>query len=120
MKTLIAEDDPLLSSILANSIRTAGIEVVCAYDGEEAIEKVRSIMPDVILLDILMPKKDGFAVLEEMKSDPSLSHIRVIVLSNVAESGEVDRARTYGVLDYLVKANTTPDVIAEKVKSVQI
>jgi CheY-like chemotaxis protein len=102
-KVLIAEDDPLLSSILASKFQSAGYDVGVALDGEETVQKAGQWIPDIILLDIMMPKKDGFAALEEIKQNPANSSVRVLVLSNVAEQDHKERAQKLGVVQYLVE-----------------
>jgi DNA-binding response OmpR family regulator len=115
-KILIAEDDPLLSSILCSKFQSSGFEVMGTLDGEETVIKTKSWNPDFILLDILMPKKDGFQVLEELRAIFTYANIPVLVLSNVAEQTGMDRAKKLGVIGYLVKANTTPNDIVEQVQ----
>ncbi|HTR18910.1 MAG TPA: response regulator [Candidatus Paceibacterota bacterium] len=120
MKVLVAEDDSLLSSILINRFQSSGFDVMGSFDGDETVDKIKSWKPGLILLDILMPKKDGFAVLEEIKKDPACANIPVIVLSNLGEENDRQRASKFGVIDYLVKANTTPKSIVEKVQAMKL
>ena len=117
-KVLIAEDDPLLSSILSNKFQASGYEVLAAFDGEEALSKTKAWGPSILLLDIMMPKKDGWQVLEEMQKNPPSSALPILVLSNLGETADRERARKLGVTEYLIKANTTPKDIVEKVQGI--
>ncbi len=116
-KVLVAEDDTFLSSLLVRALIAEKLDGQAAYDGVQAIEKAKSWLPDIVLLDILMPNKDGFEVLQALRADAATAHMRVIILSNLGEPQDVDRAKKFDVIDYMVKANTTPHEVAEKVKS---
>lgn len=114
-KILIVEDDQFLHKILAMKIKQGGFNVVSAYDGEGALEKMKE-GPDLILLDLILPQMSGFEVLEEMKLDPNLKKIPVVVLSNLGQEEDVTRAQEFGAQDYLVKANFSIDEVVKKVK----
>ena len=116
-KVLVAEDDTFLASLLIRALLAEHFDAQAVYDGVQAIEKVKSWQPDFLLLDILMPNKDGFEVLEEMKSSATPASVQVIVLSNLNETGNVERAKKLHVLEYLIKANTTPHEVVEKIKA---
>jgi len=92
-----------------------GYEVVVAVDGEEALVKVREHKPDLILLDVMMPKLDGFEVLTRLKDDPATRDIPVIMLSNLSEASEIKKAADRGARAYLVKSSLRPEQLAEKV-----
>ena len=117
VKILVAEDDTFLSSLIVNDFHNAGYDVMGAFDGNEAMEKIKSWHPDFIVLDIMMPIKDGYGVLEDLKNDSACSQIPVMVLSNLGEAGDIERVKKFGVVDYMVKANTTPKSVVEKVRS---
>ena len=117
-KVLIAEDDPLLSSILSNKFQASGYEVLAAFDGDEAWDKTKEWGPDILLLDIMMPKKDGWQVLEEMQKRQPSSALPILILSNLGEAADRERAQKLGVTEYMVKANTTPKDIVEKVQGI--
>ena len=117
-KILIAEDDKFLANAYRVKFEKEEFTVLIAYDGEEAIEAVKSFKPDVILLDLVMPKMDGFATLEALKKDPATKDIKVIVASNLGQAEDVERARKLGALDYVVKSDTPIAEIVAKIKSV--
>jgi DNA-binding response OmpR family regulator len=114
-KILIIEDEEVLSSILKEKLIIEGFDVFVAKDGEEGLSLMREIRPDLILLDILMPRKDGFEVLEAMKKDPDLSGMLVIIISNSGQPVEIERALKLGAKDYLVKAEFDPKEVVDKV-----
>lgn len=119
-KILIVEDDTFLSSIMRDTLQKGGYDVQAAFNGDEAAGKVRSWEPDLMLLDILLPPTDGFAVLEEVRADPARAKTPVIILSNVNSDEYIERAKKMGVLEYLVKVSTTPESILAKVKSLKL
>ena len=104
-KILIIEDEILLSDLLKMNLKEAGFEVETAYDGKEGLEKAKSFLPDLILLDLIMPVLDGYQVLQEIQKDPVLEKIPVIVLSNLGQEEEIARAKRLGAKDFVVKAN---------------
>jgi len=107
----------MLSSLMVRRLSAEGYETDAAYDGDETIKKVAEWKPDLLLLDILMPGKTGYDVLEELRKTTVHADMRIVILSNLSAQEDVDRAKKYGVFDFLVKANTTPAEVAEKVKS---
>jgi len=113
---LIAEDEEFLVRTLEDKLVAEGCTVDIAKNGEEAVEKIGKNKPDLILLDILMPKKDGFYVLEEMKKNPDWKLIPVIVLSNLEDNTSIKRALEMGADDYFVKSQHSIQEIIEKVK----
>lgn len=117
-KILLVEDDQFLSSILAGSIRDAGFEVQCAYDGDSAVARAIERHFDLILLDILLPGKDGFEVLSTVKALDATKQIPVIVISNLSDPGTVERMNKGGASGFIVKAHTTPQLVIEEVKKV--
>ena len=117
VKVLVAEDDTFLSSLLLRDLVAEHFEASAARDGVQAIEMSRSWHPDLILLDLLMPNKDGFEVLTDLRADPKMEKTRVIVLSNLGETETVDRVKKFNIADYLIKAETTPREVVAKVKA---
>ena len=85
-------------------------------DGREALKKIRSEEPDMVLLDLIMPEKNGFEVLEEMKKDKALKNIPVIVLSNLGQESDVDQGKKLGAVDYLIKSNVSIKEVIEVIK----
>jgi len=117
-KILIIEDEKVLLEVLEKKLNSYGYEVFVAPDGEEGINKIREIKPDLILLDIVMPKKDGFEVLEEINKDKNFSGIPVIIISNSGQSVEISKALKFGVKDYLVKTEFNPEEVIDKIVKV--
>jgi len=115
-KVLIVEDEELIMDLLEKKLVQEGYEVSTAYDGEQGMEKLRSIKPDILLLDIVMPKKSGYEVMEEMSKDPELSKIPIIVISNSGQPVELDKAKNMGAKDWLVKTQFDPKEVVEKVR----
>lgn len=116
-KILIIEDEEVLTDILYNKLKKEGYEVIVAKDGLEGLEKIKQERPDLILLDILMPRMDGFGVLETKKKDIEIADIPVIIISNSGQPVEIDRAIQLGAKDYLVKAEFDPQEVLIKVKN---
>lgn len=114
-KILIVEDDQFLHKILATKIKQTGFEVTSAYDGESALKKIKE-SPDLVLLDLILPQMSGFEFLGETKLDARLKNIPVIVLSNLGQEEDIERAKSLGAEDYLVKANFSIDDVVKKIK----
>ena len=117
MKTILfIEDEMNLQKSLASRLKDEGFEMISALDGEIGLRQAREKMPDLIILDLVLPKKDGFEALKELKSDAGLAPIPVIVLTNLEGSQDVERALSLGAFTYLVKANYSLDDMIEKIK----
>jgi len=116
-KILIIEDDKILSELLARKLKDAGFEVAVAFDGVEGLDSLRTNKPDLILLDIMMPQKNGMEVMEEMNKDPetSLAKIPVVIISNSGQPVEIEKVLELGAKDYLIKAEFNPQEVIEKV-----
>lgn len=112
---LIIEDDSFLRDLLKKKLESFGFSVSEAIDGDKGIKKTKEEKPDLILLDLLLPTTDGFEVLSRIKQDASTSSIPVVILSNLGQKEDIDRGIKLGAMDYLVKAQSTPDDIAAKV-----
>ncbi len=114
---LLVEDDTILVEMYQAKFELEGHDITVATNGEECLKVLETYRPELILLDILMPKVNGFHVLKEIKKDPNLRQIPVILLTNLGES-EVDMnkdlAKALGVADYLIKSHHTPDEVVEK------
>lgn len=117
-KILCAEDDKLISTALIEGFTAAGFEATPAFDGEEAMSKMREIKPDLVLLDIMMPKLDGLGVVWEMKADPELAKIPVVMLTNLSDPDTISKIMEAGIRDYLLKSEQTIDQIVAKVQEV--
>jgi CheY-like chemotaxis protein len=115
-RVLLAEDDRFLRKAAGAMLRRQGFIVLTAEDGEEALRVARTEAPDLILLDIIMPKMRGFEVLKTLKSDPHTALIPVVVLSNLDQESQSKAARAMGALDYWVKANLSVEELGNQVK----
>jgi len=115
-KIMVVEDDEHISKVYEIKFAKEGINVVLARDGEEAVVKITAEKPDVILLDLMIPKKDGFGVLEEIKKNPELVNIPVIILSNLGQKSDQDRAIALGANEYLVKVDYSIQDVINKAK----
>jgi DNA-binding response OmpR family regulator len=117
MKVLIVEDEEALRKVLQEKMQSSGFETFAAKDGAEGWDMAKSKNPDIILLDLVLPKRSGFDVLTMLKQDPSLKDIPVLVLSNLAEDESLKKALQMGAEDYFVKAQHPINEIVEKVKN---
>jgi DNA-binding response OmpR family regulator len=115
-KIVLVEDDKFLSEMYATKLTEGGFDVETAFDGEEGIAKIKQLKPDLVLLDIVLPKKDGFEVLKTIGQDESLRHTLFIALTNLGQKEEVDRGIKLGASDYIIKAHFTPSEVVAKVK----
>jgi len=115
-KILLAEDDKFISRAYQDGLTRAGFEVILAHDGAEAIKKIKETSPDLILLDLIMPEKDGFEVLEDIKADDKLKNIPVIILSNLGQDTDIKKGRELGAVDYLIKSNFSLDEVIKKME----
>jgi two-component system alkaline phosphatase synthesis response regulator PhoP len=117
-KILLAEDDKFLSQVYKRGLEQAGFEVILALDGIEALKKIVPEKPDLVLLDVLLPVKNGFEVLEEIKKDKNLEHIPVIILSNLAQESDIQKGKVLGAKDYWVKANTSMKEVIRRTEKI--
>ena len=117
IKLVIVEDEEILQSVLKEKFEQDGFEVFIASDGEAAIPLIQEVNPKIIVLDLLLPKKDGFAILKELKTNSNLKNIPVVVLSNLGQDEEIKRALSLGALDYFVKTQHPIKEVVEKVKA---
>lgn len=115
---LLVEDDPFMVDLLANEFTNAGFALVLAKTGKEGVEKFLEAKPDLILLDLILPDQNGLEALRQIRQDPYGASVRVIVLSNLSDDGNIDEAKKLGVKEYLVKANFDLSEILERVKTV--
>jgi len=115
---LLVEDDPFLSSILQLKLDKENFKTIRAADGEEALNLLveQGIRPDLILLDLILPKKNGFEVLETIRQDPTLEKLPVVIISNLGQPSDIDRGKALGVIDYFVKAKLSVDELVNKIK----
>jgi len=118
-KIALIEDDANIREMYKMKLEMDGYNVICADDGKKALEVIKKENPSLVLLDILLPEKDGFDVLGEIKNsqDDNIKSIPVIILSNLSNNEDILEAKKLGAIDYLVKAKVTPNEVADKVGS---
>ena len=108
VRVLFIEDDPTVAQMYKLKLELDGYRVTMAKDGEEGLQSATEEPPDIIFLDIRLPKMDGFAVLESLRGDERTKHVPVVILSNYGERELVERGLKLGALEYLIKSQTTP------------
>jgi CheY-like chemotaxis protein len=118
VKILVAEDDRFLRRAAVATLKQRGFGVVTASDGEEALRQAAGELPDLILLDLIMPKIQGFEVLRRLKQNPSTAGIPVIVLSNLGQERDVTQAMEAGARTYLIKANLSLQELVREIEKV--
>ena len=116
IKIVLVEDDEILSKVIYEELKDEGFNVLQAFDGEDGLKLVRSKKPDLVLLDIILPKKNGFEVLEELKKSPDTKDIPVIVLTMIGKDEDIKRGLQLGANDYIVKSQHAVAEIVEKIK----
>lgn len=116
-KILIIEDDNFLLSLIVEKFIQLGFDAEAAADGEEGLNKILNNKYDLVLLDMILPKMDGFKVLEEVKKNQSLKDLPIIVASNLYDKNDIERATALGAADYIIKAYNSPENIVDRVKS---
>lgn len=114
-RILLAEDDRFLRRAAEARLRQHGFEVLIAHDGEEALQVARAERPDLVLLDVVMPRLQGFDVLKALKRDAVTARIPVIVLSNLGQDSDVEQAIALGAEAYLVKAHLSLQDLVQKI-----
>lgn len=116
-KILFIEDDVTLVKMYERKFLSDGFDMVIAYDGLEGLEKATKEKPDLILLDIMLPKLDGLALFKKMRSQPETFNTPVILLTNFGQEDAVFECFKLGAVDYLVKSDVTPQQVVQKVES---
>lgn len=117
-KIAIIEDEEVLQKVLDIQMVSSGYQVICAEDGESAIELIKSEKPDLVLLDLLIPKVHGLDVLRTIKKDASTKKIPVIIFSNSSNEEEIEEGKKLGAIDYFVKASADLDELKEQIDSI--
>lgn len=116
-KVLVAEDDRILANTYKLKLTLEEFDVKIASNGQAVLDILATFTPDIIILDLVMPKKDGFTVLEEIKKDPKLKSIPVIVASNLGQHEDLERAKALGAVDYLIKSDMSMSGLVEKIRA---
>ena len=117
-KVLIIEDEVPYRKIYSRKFEVAGYEAETAADGEEGLAKMRSFRPDIVFTDLMMPKMDGFHVLDAAKADDELKHIPIVVLTNLSTSDDADKVIQKGAVGIMVKSDTEPHIVVEKAQEI--
>ncbi|MBI2639761.1 MAG: response regulator [Candidatus Sungbacteria bacterium] len=117
-KILIIDDDQIISEMYRVKFGQSGFDAEVFNTGKKAFEKIKEYEPDAVLLDIVMYPVDGFAVLEEVNSGQLKKKPKVVVLSNVGQKEEIEKGKTLGAADYIVKSNMTPSEVVSRVKEI--
>ncbi|MBU0546832.1 response regulator [Patescibacteria group bacterium] len=115
---LLVEDDPFIIDIYSTKLKEAGFDVQSSTDGEDALKKIKDGNPDLILLDIVLPKLTGLECLKQIKSFPQFKDIPIIILSNLGQKYEVEKGLQMGANKYLIKAHYTPSEIIKEIKQI--
>ncbi|MGB2762369.1 MAG: response regulator [Minisyncoccales bacterium] len=117
-KILIIEDDRFLRKIIVKKLTLEGFQTLEALDGEEGMKKTKEEKPALVLLDLVLPRINGFKVLSHIKKDQETSNIPIIILSNLGQREEIEKGLRLGAHDYMIKAHFTPDEIIEKINKI--
>ena len=118
-KILLVEDDAMVIRMYQRKLEAEGFKLTLAFNGEEGLAALKKEIPDLVLLDIMMPKMNGIEMLKAVKADPALKDIPVIILTNLGDRPEdVQKAKDLGAADYLVKANVSLKELVEKIKTI--
>lgn len=115
-RILMIDDDTFFTAIYKKKFEAEGFDVVTASNGEDGLRLAADKHPDVIMLELVMPRVDGFQVLERLKANPETSRIPVFICSNLCQQGDVDRCKGFGAAGYAIKTQTTPDEAVKHVK----
>lgn len=117
-KILVIEDDKFLKELLVQKLKKGGYEAQEAVDGNSGLKKMKENSPALVLLDLILPGMDGFQVLKLAKEDKTTSHIPVVVLSNLGEKEDIEKALKMGAADFMIKAHFTPGEVITRIKTI--
>lgn len=115
-KILIVEDDTFISRMYEAKLNNLGYDVKIAENGQDGLQIVKEWLPDLILLDLILPILDGFEVLKELKADINFKNIPIIILSNLDQKENIEKGISLGADDYIIKAQFTPSEVVEKIE----
>lgn len=116
-KVMIVEDDRFLSFLLKSRLEKDGFLVEQMFDGEEAIQRLKQVVPNLIILDLIMPKVTGFEVLKAISVTPQLAKVPVVIVSNLAQDSDIEKARELGAKEYYVKVKVSIDDLVGRIKT---
>ena len=117
-KILIAEDDQFILKAMTTKLTKEGYEVKIAGDGVQLMDILKSYIPDLIILDLLMPRKDGFEVLKEVKANPKLKNIPILIASNLGQENDIQQVLAQGANDYIIKSELTLENLVRRIKNI--
>jgi DNA-binding response OmpR family regulator len=117
-RVILVEDDTFLSGMYVKKLELEGFEVMLASDGKQGLKMIQDQLPDLILLDIMLPKMSGFDLLKEIKKEKNTKNIPVILLTNLGQKKHVEKGFALGAQDYLIKAHFMPSEVIDKVKNI--
>jgi DNA-binding response OmpR family regulator len=117
-KVVLVEDDPLLIDIYATKFKEAGFQVAVVDRGDAAQARIEKERPDLVVLDIVLPQKDGWEILRCLKSNPKTKDTKVIILSNLGQKEEIEKGMGLGAAGYLIKAHYTPSQVVKEMRKI--
>ena len=116
MTILLIEDDPLLIDIYSTKLKESGFEVTVAEDGEKGLRSLEGAMPNLVLLDIVLPKQNGWEVLSKIRQNDRFKGLKVVLLSNLGQKEEIEKGLSLGADRYLIKAHFTPTQVVQEIQ----
>jgi len=116
-KIILVEDDQAILEMYNLKFKEEGLNLVSVADGLEGLDLIKKEKPAIVMLDVMLPRMDGFAILTEMKNDSALKDIPVLLLTNLGQLSDKEKGKSLGATDYIVKSSLTPTQVLEKIKS---
>ena len=117
-KILIVEDEQAIADAMQTGLTDAGYDAITAYDGEAGLNQAKELIPDLILLDLMLPKKDGMTVLKELRENEETKEVPVLILSQLSDTSKISEGVSLGVVGYLVKVDFSLAEVVERIKEV--
>lgn len=114
---LLVEDEKFLSNLLKARLEAMGVKVIQIFDGSEAIKMLADLKPDLILMDIILPKISGFEIMEMINADPTLNKAPIVIISNLGQDGDIQKGKALGAIEYFIKAKVSIDELVKKIMS---
>jgi len=117
-KILLVEDDPFLVDIYSTKLKESGFSVETAVDGDEGLKKLKEEVPDLLVLDIVLPHSDGWEILRRIRKEEKLKKLKIVILSNLSQKNEIKKGLSFGAVKYLIKAHYTPSEVVNEIKKI--
>lgn len=117
IRILLVEDEPLLGNLLKQRLGREGFEVDLVRDGEKALEALSASPPDLMLLDIILPKISGFELMEKIQADPAMHNVPIVIVSNLGQETDLEKGRQLGAVGYFIKAKISMEDLVAQIKS---